>query len=87
STLTEKWSNFFIRKYIAIVSLEQHQHYKNDFNAEYEKYQNVHTQIDKMKRNFTQFHENRKSLTAGSKACQVKKDKTMKAVLHHSSVL
>ncbi|NWR02717.1 ELL factor, partial [Paradoxornis webbianus] len=87
STLIEKWSNFSIRKYVTVVFSEQHQRCKDDFNAEYEEYQNLHTQIDKMKKNFRQFHEQQKSLTAGSKAYQVKKDKTMKAVLHHSSVL
>ncbi|NXM98637.1 ELL2 factor, partial [Sylvia borin] len=76
-----------IRKYVAIFSLGQHQRYKDDFNAECEEHQNLHTQIDKMKKNFRQFHEKRKSQTAALKAYQVKKDKTMKAVLHHSSVL
>ncbi|NXM62096.1 ELL factor, partial [Illadopsis cleaveri] len=87
STLIEKWSNFSIRKYVAIVSLEQRQCYKDDFNAEYEEYQNLHSQTDKMKKNFRQFHEQWKSLTAGSEAYQMKKDKTVKTVLHHSSIL
>ncbi|NXD47177.1 ELL2 factor, partial [Copsychus sechellarum] len=78
-------SFFFIQKYT--VSLEQHQHYKDDFNAEYEEYMNLHSQIDKINKNFRQFNEQWKSLIPGSKAYQVKKDKTMKAVLHHSSVL
>ncbi|NXB10410.1 ELL factor, partial [Cnemophilus loriae] len=87
STLIEKWSNFSIRKYIAIVSLEQCQCYKDDFNAEYEEYQNLHTQIDKIKKNFRQLNEQWKSLTPGSEAYEVKKDKTVKTVLHHSSIL
>ncbi|NXQ25425.1 ELL factor, partial [Alaudala cheleensis] len=75
-----------IRKYVAIVSLEQRQHYKDDFNAEYEEYWNLHSHIDQIRENFRQFHEQWKSLTAGSETHQVKKDKTMKTVLHHSSV-
>ncbi|NXQ59074.1 ELL2 factor, partial [Anthoscopus minutus] len=87
SALVEKWPNFSIRKYVPIVSLKQHQHYKDDFNAEYEEYRNLHTQTDKIKENFRQYHEQWKSLTAGSEAYQVKKDKPMKALLHHSSIL
>ncbi|NXV03882.1 ELL factor, partial [Cettia cetti] len=87
STLIEKWPNFSIRKYVAIVSLEQLQGYKDDFNAEYEEYQNLHSHIDKIKENFSQFHEQWKSLTAGSEAYQVKKDKTTKTVLQHNIIL
>ncbi|NXP38439.1 ELL factor, partial [Leiothrix lutea] len=87
STLIKKWSNFSIRKYVAIISLEQHQCYKDDFNAEYEEYQNLHSHIDKIKENFRQFHEQWKSLTAGSEAHQVKKDKIMKTVLQHRIIL
>ncbi|NWY33550.1 ELL2 factor, partial [Pheucticus melanocephalus] len=76
-----------IRKYVAIVSLEQRQRYKDDFNAEYEEYRNLHSVIDKTAKKFRQFQEQWKSLTPGSEAYQVKKDKTMKTVLlHHSSV-
>ncbi|NXL69509.1 ELL2 factor, partial [Leptocoma aspasia] len=87
SSLIEKWSNFSIRKYIAIVSLEQRQRYKDDFNAEYEEYRNLHSHIDKITEHFRQLDEQWKSLTPGSQAYQVKKDKTMETVLHHSSVL
>ncbi|XP_062369840.1 RNA polymerase II elongation factor ELL2-like, partial [Cinclus cinclus] len=58
------------RKYIAIVSLEQRQHYKDDFNADYEEYQDLHTQIVRINRNFRRFHEQWKSLNRGSKVYQ-----------------
>ncbi|KAI1239664.1 hypothetical protein IHE44_0011088 [Lamprotornis superbus] len=58
------------QKYIAIVSLEQHQHYKDDFNAEYEEYRNLHSQIDKINKDFILFHEQWKSLIPGSEAYQ-----------------
>ncbi|NXE03036.1 ELL factor, partial [Chaetorhynchus papuensis] len=87
SALIENWSNFSIRKYVAIVSLEQRKHYKDDFNAEYEEYRNLHNQTDKIQMNFSHYKEQWKSLTAGSEAYQVKKDKTVKTVFHHSSVL
>ncbi|NWS28012.1 ELL factor, partial [Polioptila caerulea] len=66
---------------------QQYQCYKDDFNAEYEKYLNLHLQTDKIKKNFRNFHEQWKSLNTGSEAYRVKKDTTVKAVLHHSSVL
>ncbi|KAM7025934.1 RNA polymerase II elongation factor ELL-like [Acridotheres tristis] len=77
----------YLSKYMAIVSLEQRQHYKDDFNAEYEEYRNLHSQIDKINKNFRQFLEQWKSLIPGSEASQVKKDKTVKTVLHHSGAL
>ncbi|XP_056348956.1 RNA polymerase II elongation factor ELL2-like isoform X2 [Oenanthe melanoleuca] len=61
----------YLRKYIAIVSLEQCQHYKDDFNAEYEEYRNLHFQIDKINKNFIQFHEQWKCLIPGSEAHQM----------------
>ncbi|CAN8179527.1 unnamed protein product, partial [Coccothraustes coccothraustes] len=61
----------YVRKYVAIVSLEQRQRYKDDFNAEYEEYRNLHSQIDKTVKKFRQFQEQWKSLTAGSEAYQM----------------
>ncbi|NWY72516.1 ELL2 factor, partial [Erithacus rubecula] len=78
---------FSFRKYVAIVSLEQCQHYKDDFNAEYEEYRNLHFQIDKINKDFMQFYEQWKSVIPGSEAYQVKKDKTVRSVLHPSNVL
>ncbi|NXJ23730.1 ELL2 factor, partial [Dicrurus megarhynchus] len=57
-----------IRKYVAIVSLEQRQRCKDDFNAEYEEYRNFHVLIDKITKRFRKLGEQRKFLTAGSKA-------------------
>ncbi|NXP69400.1 ELL2 factor, partial [Chloropsis cyanopogon] len=86
-SLREKWSHFSIRKYVAIVSLEQRQRYKDDFNAEYGEYRDLHSQLDKTIKKFREFQEQWKSLTPGSQAYQVEKAKTMKTVLHHSSAL
>ncbi|XP_064244297.1 RNA polymerase II elongation factor ELL2-like [Passer domesticus] len=55
-------------KYGAIVSLEQRQRYKDDFNAAYEEYRNLYFKIDKK---FRQFQEQWKSQTPGSKAYQM----------------
>ncbi|NWW72755.1 ELL2 factor, partial [Climacteris rufus] len=81
-TFIAKWSNFSIRKYVAIVSLEQCQQYTDDFNAEYEEYMNLHAEIEKITKSFRRLGEQRKSLTPGSKAYEVKKDKTVKTVFH-----
>ncbi|NXQ60863.1 ELL2 factor, partial [Anthoscopus minutus] len=58
------------RKYTAIVSLEQRQHYKDDFNAEYEEYKNLHVQVDKINKDFMQFHKQWKCLVPSSEAYQ-----------------
>ncbi|XP_066427519.1 RNA polymerase II elongation factor ELL2-like [Molothrus aeneus] len=58
-------------KYLAIVSLEQRQRYKDDFNAEYEEYRNLHSLIDKTTKKYRQFQEQWKSLTPGSEAYQM----------------
>nr|XP_014123595.1 RNA polymerase II elongation factor ELL2 [Zonotrichia albicollis] len=60
----------YLRKYVAIVSLEQRQRYKDDFHAEYEEYRNLHSVIDRTTKKFRQFQEQWKSLTPGSEAYQ-----------------
>ncbi|NXF00265.1 ELL2 factor, partial [Menura novaehollandiae] len=66
------------RKYVAIASLEQRQRYKEDFNAEYEEYQNLHVLVDNITNSFRELAEQQKFLTPGSKGYQVKKEKTVK---------
>lgn len=73
---------FSIRKYVAIVSYEQRQSYKNDFYAEYDEYRNLHARIENTTRKFVKLDAQRKLLSPGSKEYQVKKDKTVKIVLH-----
>ncbi|NXY47663.1 ELL2 factor, partial [Ceuthmochares aereus] len=69
---------FPIRKYRAIVSREQRQSYKNDFNAEYNEYRNLHARMLSVSRRFTELDAQRKLLSPESKEYQVKKDKTVK---------
>ncbi|NXF14287.1 ELL factor, partial [Smithornis capensis] len=63
---------------VAIVSCEQRQSYRDDFNAEYGEYQNLLARIDKITRKFCKFKEEWKFVTQESKAHQVKKDKTVR---------
>lgn len=65
---------FFIcnSKYIAIVSYEQRQSYKDDFNAEYDEYRTLHARMESVTRRFMKLDAQRKLLSPGSKEYQVK---------------
>lgn len=73
---------FSVRKYVTVVSYEQRQSYKNDFNAEYDEYRNLHARIESINQKFMQFDAQRKLLSPGSKEYKVKKDKTVKIAFH-----
>ncbi|KAF1592685.1 RNA polymerase II elongation factor ELL2, partial [Eudyptes moseleyi] len=62
--------DYFI-KYIAIVSYEQRQSYKDDFNAEYDEYRNLHARIESVTRRFMKLDAQRKLLSPGSKEYQI----------------
>lgn len=62
---------FLIRKYIAIVSYEQRQNYKDDFNAEYDEYRALHARMETVARRFIKLDAQRKRLSPGSKEYQV----------------
>ncbi|KAJ6664300.1 hypothetical protein lerEdw1_008519 [Lerista edwardsae] len=53
-------------KYAAIASSEQRQSYKNDFNAEYGEYRDLHARIERITRRFTQLDSQLKQLSQGS---------------------
>ncbi|NWU73487.1 ELL2 factor, partial [Pterocles burchelli] len=69
---------FSIRKYTTTVSHEQRQHYKDDFNAEYGEYRNLHARTESTIKRFMKLAERRKLLSPGSKEYEDKKDKTVK---------
>uniref|UniRef100_A0A8B9NRV4 Elongation factor for RNA polymerase II 2 n=1 Tax=Accipiter nisus TaxID=211598 RepID=A0A8B9NRV4_9AVES len=58
-------------KYVTVVSYEQRQSYKNDFNAEYDEYRNLHARIESINQKFMQFDAQRKLLSPGSKEYKV----------------
>lgn len=62
---------FLSRKYIAIVSYEQRQNYKDDFNAEYDEYRALHARMETVARRFIKLDAQRKRLSPGSKEYQV----------------
>lgn len=59
------------RKYAAISSSEQRQSYKNDFNAEYNEYRDLHARIERITRRFTQLDAKLKQLLQGSEEYKV----------------
>ncbi|XP_031461156.1 RNA polymerase II elongation factor ELL2 isoform X2 [Phasianus colchicus] len=61
----------YIKKYIAIVSYEQRQRYKDDFNAEYDEYRSLHARMESITRKFMKLDEQRKQLSPGSKEYQM----------------
>nr|XP_020016715.1 RNA polymerase II elongation factor ELL2 isoform X2 [Castor canadensis] len=60
----------YLIKYIAIVSYEQRQNYKDDFNAEYDEYRALHARMETVARRFIKLDAQRKRLSPGSKEYQ-----------------
>uniref|UniRef100_A0A4X2KI74 Elongation factor for RNA polymerase II 2 n=1 Tax=Vombatus ursinus TaxID=29139 RepID=A0A4X2KI74_VOMUR len=60
----------YLIKYIAIVSHEQRQNYKDDFNAEYDEYRTLHARMETVARRFIKLDAQRKRLSPGSKEYQ-----------------
>ncbi|XP_004646913.1 RNA polymerase II elongation factor ELL [Octodon degus] len=56
----------YLLKYVAISSSEQRQRYKNDFNAEYSEYRDLHARIEQITRRFTQLDAQLRQLAQGS---------------------
>ncbi|KAM6186800.1 RNA polymerase II elongation factor ELL2 isoform 2-T2 [Sarcoramphus papa] len=67
---TSEQPDYFV-KYIAIVSYEQRQSYKDDFNAEYDEYRSLHARIESITRRFMKLDAQRKLLSPGSKEYQI----------------
>ncbi|XP_030049266.1 RNA polymerase II elongation factor ELL2 isoform X2 [Microcaecilia unicolor] len=67
---TTKLPDYLI-KYKAIVSCEQRQSYKDDFNSEYDEYRNLHARVESITRKFMKLDAKRKLHSPGSKAYQV----------------
>lgn len=60
-----------LRKYPAILSSEQRQSYKTDFNAEYSEYRGLHARIEQITRRFTQLDAQLRQLSQGSEEYEV----------------
>ncbi|ETE62117.1 RNA polymerase II elongation factor ELL2, partial [Ophiophagus hannah] len=67
---TSELPDYFV-KYIAIVSYEQRQSYKDDFNAEYDEYRTLHARMESVTRRFMKLDAQRKLLSPGTKEYQI----------------
>ncbi|KAG8598321.1 hypothetical protein GDO81_002563 [Engystomops pustulosus] len=61
----------YVIKYTVIVSKEQRQSYKDDFNSEYDEYRSLHARVESITRKFMQLDAQRKRVSPGSKEYQV----------------
>ncbi|XP_066501740.1 RNA polymerase II elongation factor ELL2 isoform X2 [Hoplias malabaricus] len=60
----------YIAKYTAVVSMDQRQSYKDDFNSEYDEYLVLHAHVEGIMRRFTQLDMQCKRLVPGTKEYQ-----------------
>uniref|UniRef100_K7FY57 Elongation factor for RNA polymerase II n=1 Tax=Pelodiscus sinensis TaxID=13735 RepID=K7FY57_PELSI len=67
----------YLLKYASISSLEQRQSYKNDFNAEYNEYRDLHARIERITRRFTQLDSKLKQLSQGSEEYKTTHDQIL----------
>uniref|UniRef100_A0AAY4ADH0 OCEL domain-containing protein n=1 Tax=Denticeps clupeoides TaxID=299321 RepID=A0AAY4ADH0_9TELE len=60
----------YIIKYTAVISVDQRQCYKDDFNAEYEEYRALHAKVESVTRRFMQLDTQCRRLPPGTKEYQ-----------------
>ncbi|XP_028303086.1 RNA polymerase II elongation factor ELL2 [Gouania willdenowi] len=60
----------YVVKYTALVSTDQRQTYKNDFNAEYDEYRLLHARVESITRRFTQLDAQCQKLAPRTKEFQ-----------------
>ncbi|XP_056587223.1 RNA polymerase II elongation factor ELL2 [Triplophysa dalaica] len=60
----------YIAKYTAVISMDQRQLYKDDFNAEYDEYRILHARVESIARRFTQLDTKCRRLAQGTKEYQ-----------------
>ncbi|XP_069483754.1 RNA polymerase II elongation factor ELL2 [Ambystoma mexicanum] len=61
----------YLTKYTAILSSEQRQTYKSDFNSEYDEYRSLHARVENVTRRFMKLDSQRKRLSPGSKEYKI----------------
>ncbi|XP_056302008.1 RNA polymerase II elongation factor ELL2 isoform X1 [Danio aesculapii] len=60
----------YISKYTAVISMDQRQHYKDDFNGEYDEYRILHARVESVTRRFTKLDAQCRRLAPGTKEYQ-----------------
>ncbi|XP_071351614.1 RNA polymerase II elongation factor ELL2 [Trachinotus anak] len=74
-------------KYTPLVSTDQRQNYKDDFNAEYDEYRLLHARVESITRRFTQLDAQCRKLAPGTKEYQKVQEEVLKEykkMKHHS---
>ncbi|XP_072439350.1 RNA polymerase II elongation factor ELL2 isoform X2 [Chiloscyllium punctatum] len=69
-TLPTKKPDYLI-KYAAIMSHEQRQNYKDDFNAEYGEYRSLHARLERVTKRFLQLDAERKRLSPNTEEYKI----------------
>ncbi|XP_053330737.1 RNA polymerase II elongation factor ELL2 [Spea bombifrons] len=68
----------YVVKYTVIVTNEQRQSYKEDFNSEYDEYRSLHSRVESVTRKFVQLDSQRKGLSTDSKEYKVIHEEVLK---------
>ncbi|XP_038551864.1 RNA polymerase II elongation factor ELL2 [Micropterus salmoides] len=68
----------YVVKYTPLVSTDQRQSYKNDFNAEYDEYRLLHARVENITRRFTQLDTQCRKLAPGTKEYQKVQEEVLK---------
>uniref|UniRef100_A0A3Q3IQK4 OCEL domain-containing protein n=1 Tax=Monopterus albus TaxID=43700 RepID=A0A3Q3IQK4_MONAL len=68
----------YVVKYMPLVSVDQRQSYKDDFNAEYDEYRHLHAHVESITRHFTQLDAQCRKLAPGTKEYQKAQEEVLK---------
>ncbi|KAM7422124.1 hypothetical protein PAMA_010273 [Pampus argenteus] len=68
----------YVVKYMPLVSTDQRQSYKDDFNAEYDEYRLLHARVENITRRFTQLDTQCRKLAPGTKEYQKVQEEVLK---------
>ncbi|XP_068450450.1 RNA polymerase II elongation factor ELL2 [Clinocottus analis] len=68
----------YVVKYMPMVSVDQRQSYKDDFNAEYDEYRQLHARVENITRRFTELDAKCRKLAPGTKEYQKVQEEVMK---------
>lgn len=68
----------YVVKYTPLVSNDQRQSYKDDFNAEYDEYRLLHARVENITRRFTQLDTRCRKLVPGTKEYQKVQEEVLK---------
>ncbi|KAM6946612.1 RNA polymerase II elongation factor ELL2 isoform 1-T1 [Lycodopsis pacificus] len=68
----------YVVKYMPMMSMDQRQSYKDDFNAEYDEYRQLHARVENITRRFTELDAKCRKLPPGTKEYQKVQEEVLK---------